>query len=142
MNGSDIASDEEIRVIVAGEHRAFVTDLLDRVNATGYTIVGNVSGKGHHGVREAHFMFSEQESLEMIMTVVPEEKVEPILAGLRPLFERHSGVFVADVAVSRRRILREQEQTGLTVSRALPLLSSRQEVVYNGRLVAAQEVLS
>jgi len=94
---------KEIRVIVAGEHRSFVTDLLDRVNATGYTIIGNVSGKGHHGIREAHFMFSEQESLEMIMTVVPEEKVEPILAGLRPLFERHSGVmFVADVAVSRQ----------------------------------------
>lgn len=94
---------KEIRVIVAGEQRAFVTDLLDRVNATGYTIIGNVSGKGHHGVREAHFMFSEQESLEMIMTVVPEEKVDPILSGLRPLFERHSGVmFVADVAVSRQ----------------------------------------
>ena len=94
---------KEIRVIVAGEQRAFVTDLLDRVNATGYTIIGNISGKGHHGVREAHFMFSEQESLEMIMTVVPEDKVEPILAGLRPLFERHSGVmFVADVAVSRQ----------------------------------------
>ena len=93
---------KEIRVIVAGEHQAFVTALLDRVNVTGYTIIGNLSGKGHHGVREAHFMFSEQESLEMIMTVVPEEKVEPILAGLRPLFERHSGVmFVADVAVSR-----------------------------------------
>ena len=94
---------KEIRVIVAGEHRAFVTDLLDRVNATGYTIIGNISGKGHHGFREAHFMFSEQESLEIILTVVPEEKVEPILAGLRPLFERHSGVmFVADVAVSRQ----------------------------------------
>jgi len=54
-------------------------------------------------VREAHFMFSEQESLIMIMAVVPEEKVEPVLAGLRPLFDRHSGVmFVSDVAVSRR----------------------------------------
>ncbi len=93
---------KEIRVIVAGEHRSFVTELFDRVKATGYTIIGNVSGKGHDTVREAHFMFSEQESLEMIMTVVPEEKVEPILAGLKPLFERHSGVmFVADVAVSR-----------------------------------------
>lgn len=48
-------------------------------------------------------MSSEQESLEIILTVVPEEKVEPILAGLRPLFERHSGVMlVADVAVSRQ----------------------------------------
>ena len=54
-------------------------------------------------LREAHFMFSEQESLEMVMTVVPEEKVEPILAGLRPLFDRHSGVmFVTDVSVSRQ----------------------------------------
>ena len=102
---------KEIRVIVAGEQRAFVTDLLDRVNATGYTIIGNVSGKGHHGVREAHFMFSEQESLEMIMTVVPQEKVEPILAGLRPLFERHSGVmFVADVAVSRQEYFAKHKQ--------------------------------
>ena len=80
----------------------FVTELLDKVEATGYTIIGNISGKGHHGVREAHFMFSEQESLVMIMTVVPEEKVEPMLAGLRPLFERYSGVmFVSDVTVSR-----------------------------------------
>ena len=94
---------KEIRVIVSGDNRPFVTELLDKVQASGYTIIGNVSGKGHHGVREAHFMFSEQESLVMIMTVVPEEKVEPILAGLRPLFERHSGVmFVTDVAVSLR----------------------------------------
>ena len=103
MGGLILHPMKEIRVIVAGEHRPFVTDLLDQVNATGYTIIGNVSGKGHHGVREAHFMFSEQESLEMIMTVVPEETVEPILAGLRPLFDQHSGVmFVTDVAVSRQ----------------------------------------
>jgi nitrogen regulatory protein PII len=94
---------KEIRVVIAGEHRAFVTDLLDRVQVSGYTIIGNISGKGHHGVREAHFMFSEQESLEMILTVVPEEKVEPILAGLKPLFARHSGfTYIADVAVSRQ----------------------------------------
>lgn len=103
MGGLSLHPMKEIRVIIAGEHRAFVTDLLDRVKVSGYTIIGNISGKGHHGVREAHFMFSEQESLEMILTVVPEDKVEPILAGLRPLFERHSGfTYVADVAVSRQ----------------------------------------
>ena len=103
MSGLTLHPMKEIRVIVAGENRAFVTQLFDKMNATGYTIIGNVSGKGHHGFHEAHFMFNEQESLVMIMTVVPEEKVEPILAGLRPLFSRHSGVmFVADVAVSRR----------------------------------------
>ena len=103
---------KEIRVIVAGEHQAFVTDLLDRVKATGYTIIGNLAGKGHHGVREAHFMFSEQESLEMIMTVVPEDKVEPILSGLRPLFEKHSGVmFVTDVSVSPQEYFGKQAKS-------------------------------
>ncbi len=44
-----------------------------------------------------------------LLTVVPEEKVEPILAGLRPLFERHSGVmFVTDVAVSRQEYFGKQ----------------------------------
>jgi nitrogen regulatory protein PII len=110
MGGLTLHPMKEIRVIVSGEHRAFVTDVFDRVKATGYTIIGNVSGKGHHSVREAHFMFGEQESLEIIMTVVPEEKVEPILAGLKPLFERHSGVmFVADVAVSRQEYFGKQE---------------------------------
>lgn len=109
MGGLTLHPMKEIRVIVSGENRPFVTDLLDRVQATGYTIIGNVSGKGHHGVREAHFMFSEQESLVMIMTVVPEEKVEPILAGLRPLFDRYSGVmFVSDVTVSRREYFGKQ----------------------------------
>ena len=103
MSGLTLHPMKEIRVIVSGEHRAFVTELLDKVQATGYTIIGNVSGKGHHGLHEAHFMFNEMESLVMIMAVVPEEKVEPILAGLRPLFDRYSGVmFVSDVAVSRR----------------------------------------
>jgi nitrogen regulatory protein PII len=103
MAGLTLHPMKEIRVIVSGENRPFVTELLDKVEATGYTIIGNISGKGHHGVREAHFMFSEQESLVMIMAVVPEEKVEPVLAGLRPLFDRYSGVmFVSDVAVSRR----------------------------------------
>jgi nitrogen regulatory protein PII len=94
---------KEIRIIVQGEHRAFVTEVLDKTQVTGYTIIGNVAGKGHHGFHEAHFMFNEMESLVMIMSVVAPEKVEPILAGLRPLFERYSGVmFVSDVAVSRR----------------------------------------
>lgn len=109
MGGLTLHPMKEIRVVVSGENRPFVTELLDRVKATGYTIIGNISGKGHHGFREAHFMFSEQESLVMIMTVVPEEKVEPILAGLRPLFDQYSGVmFVSDVTVSRREYFGKQ----------------------------------
>ena len=38
----------------------------------------------------------------MLMAVVPQEKVEPMLAGLKPIFDRYPGVmFVSDVAVTR-----------------------------------------
>lgn len=94
---------KEIKIVVQGEHAKFITDLLDRVGATGYTIINNVSGKGHHGFHEGHLLFNDTSSQVIVFTVVPEERVEPILAGLGPLFNKHSGtMFVTDVAVSRR----------------------------------------
>jgi nitrogen regulatory protein PII len=102
MTGMTLHPMKEIRIVIQGEHVKFVTDLLDNVKATGYTIFHNISGKGHHGFHTAHPMFNEMDSLVMLATVVPQEKVEPILAGLKPLFGRHTGVmFVSDVAVSR-----------------------------------------
>ncbi|MHB8481473.1 MAG: P-II family nitrogen regulator [Nitrospiria bacterium] len=103
MNGLTLHPMKEIRIIIQGEHLKFVTDILDTVKAPGYTIIHNISGKGHHGFHTAHPMFNEMDSLVMLMTVVPQEKVELILAGLKPLFDRYTGVmFVSDVAVSRR----------------------------------------
>ena len=102
MNGLTLHPMKEIRIIIPGEQLSFATDLLDNVKATGYTIINNISGKGHHGFHTAHPMFNEMESLVMLMTVVAQDRVEPILAGLKPLFDRYTGVmFVSEVAVSR-----------------------------------------
>jgi nitrogen regulatory protein PII len=102
MTGLTLHPMKEIRIIIQGEHVKFAIDLLDGIKATGYTIFHNISGKGHHGFHTAHPMFNEMDSLVMLVTVVPQEKVEPILAGLKPLFDRYTGVmFVSDVAVSR-----------------------------------------
>lgn len=94
---------KEIKIIVQGDHLRMVTDILDRVKASGYTIIKNISGKGHHGFHEGHLMFNATSSLVMVLTVVPEEVVDAILSGLSPLFEKYSGaMFVSDVAVSRQ----------------------------------------
>lgn len=94
---------KEIKIVVQGDQLKFVTELLDRTGATGYTIINNVSGKGHDGFHEGHLVFEDTSSQVIVFTVVPDNKVEPILAGLGPLFHRHSGaMFVSDVAVSRR----------------------------------------
>ncbi|HJR75389.1 MAG TPA: P-II family nitrogen regulator [Nitrospiraceae bacterium] len=103
MIGLTLHPMKEIKIIVQGDQLRFVTELLDRTGATGYTIINNVSGKGHHGYHEGHLLFNDRSSQVIVFTVVPEEKVQPILAGLGPLFNRHSGaMFVSDVAVSRR----------------------------------------
>ena len=63
----------------------------------------NISGKGHGGIHEGHMMFNETSSLQMILTIVPEEKLDPILSGLKPFLERHSGsLFVLEASVLRK----------------------------------------
>ncbi len=94
---------KKLEIIVRGQYRKDVEALLDRVKVSGYTIVSDISGKGHHGLHEGHLMFNEIHSMVMIMTVIPEEKVDTVLAGVIPMFERHSGVvFISDVTVVRR----------------------------------------
>ena len=94
---------KKVDIIVSGERIPFVRDLLTRVRVTGYTIIPNVSGMGHSGFYEGNLIYNETSSLVLLMTVVKEEKVELILEGLTPLFERYSGImYVSDVAVSRQ----------------------------------------
>jgi len=94
---------KRVVIIIKGEDLHNVEELLVKARVSGFTIVPNVSGRGHHGLHEGHLLFNDMHTLDMLFTVVPENRVEPILAGLGTLFERHSGVvFVSDVWVTRK----------------------------------------
>lgn len=102
MNNLNLSAVKKLEIIVEGEHQEFVTDLLERAGVTGFTILHNLSGKGSHGFHESHLMFNENEVLNMIIAAVAEDSVEPILGGLSPFFNKHSGVvFISDIQVSR-----------------------------------------
>ncbi|HQT31068.1 MAG TPA: P-II family nitrogen regulator [Thiobacillus sp.] len=102
MNHLNLIPLKKIEIILEGAHQEFATDLLDRAGVTGYTIVGNLSGKGRHGFHEGHLMFNEDAVLIMIIVAVPGELVEPILEGFSPFFNSHTGVvFISDIQVSR-----------------------------------------
>ncbi|WP_298140139.1 P-II family nitrogen regulator [Acidiferrobacter sp.] len=102
MQSLNLSPLKKLEIILEGVHKDFATDLLDRAGLKGYTIVGNLSGKGSHGMYEGHVMFNEDDALIMIIAAVSEELVTPILEGFAPFFERHSGVvFVSDIQVSR-----------------------------------------
>ncbi|MEA2720073.1 MAG: hypothetical protein QOJ39_1937 [Candidatus Eremiobacteraeota bacterium] len=63
-------------------------------HATGYTVIPDVTGFGHHGHREG--------DLVVVVSVVTRDHVDPILDMLVPLLNRRSGVvLVTDVSVLR-----------------------------------------
>ena len=92
----------KIEVVVAGSDAPAVRDLIKSVGATGFTSLSGVSGLGHHGYHQGRLLFNQQATLELLITVVPEDKVDALLAGLRPLLDASSGVmFVTETYVSR-----------------------------------------
>ncbi|HVT35304.1 MAG: transcriptional regulator [Nitrobacter sp. 62-13] len=102
MNAIKLHPLKKLEIILEGAHKEFATDLLDRAGVKGYTIVGNLSGKGSHGMYEGHLMFNEDDALIMIIVAVPQSLFDPLLEGFQPFFEAHAGViFVSDIQVGR-----------------------------------------
>jgi nitrogen regulatory protein PII len=92
----------KVEVVVAGSDAPAVRDLIKSVGATGFTSLSGVSGLGHHGYHQGKLLFNQQATLELLITVVPEDKVDALLAGLRPLLDASPGVmFVTETYVSR-----------------------------------------
>jgi nitrogen regulatory protein PII len=92
----------KIEVVVSGSDAPAVREMIRSVGATGFTSLSGVSGLGHGGYHQGRLLFNQQAALELLITVVPEEKVEALLAGLRPLLDTSSGVmFVTETYVSR-----------------------------------------
>ncbi|RLJ71209.1 nitrogen regulatory protein P-II family [Hydrogenivirga caldilitoris] len=102
MKDLKLYSMKKVEIIVRGEDIDFVIDILERAGISGYTIFHNLSGKGSHGFHEGHLLFNEEDTLVMVVSVMPEEKALSILEGLTPFLNKHSGVvFISDTMVSR-----------------------------------------
>lgn len=92
----------KIEVVVTGTDAPAVRDLFQAVGATGYTALSGVSGLGHHGYHQGRLLFNQQATLELLITVVPDDKADALLVGLRPLLDASAGVmFLTDTYVSR-----------------------------------------
>jgi len=102
MTASALTKMTKVEVVVPGSDAPAVRDLIQSVGATGYTSLSGVSGLGHNGYHQGRLLFNQQAALELIITVVPEPKIEALLTGLRPLLDASSGVmFVTETFVSR-----------------------------------------
>lgn len=97
----------KVEVVVSGADVPAVREVVQAAGASGFTSVSGVSGLGHGGYHQGRLLFNEQDTLAMLITVVPDDRADALLAGLRPLLERSSGVmFVSDTYVSRPEYFR------------------------------------
>lgn len=93
---------KKIEIIVEGQHEQIISSMMDEANVTGYTLIRNVSGQGHHGFHEGKIMFNEKSSLVFFMAVASEDVIVTLALGMKTLFQNQSGVmFVSDVSVAR-----------------------------------------
>ncbi|WBV62948.1 DUF190 domain-containing protein [Legionella pneumophila 130b] len=93
---------KKIEVIVSGDNENMVATMMEKANISGFTLLRNVSGKGHHGFHEGKILFNDKASFVMFIAVAPEEAIAKIALGMKTLFQKNSGVlFVSDVSVAR-----------------------------------------
>jgi nitrogen regulatory protein PII len=93
---------KKIEIIVKGDKQQFVSDLLENSGATGFTLIKDISGKGHHGFHEGRLLYNDTASLVMFMAVASDDTIRKVASGLKPLFEKASGVmFVSEAHVVR-----------------------------------------
>ena len=97
----------KVEVVVSGEDVPTVRRLFEASEAIGWTSVSNVSGLGHHGMHQGALLFNERSALELLITVVPDDRADALIAGLRELLSDRSGVmFVSETYVSRPEYFR------------------------------------
>jgi nitrogen regulatory protein PII len=98
----DLTPMTKIEVVVDGADEHAVRDVFLGAGASGYTAVTGVSGFGHHGEHQGRLLFNDRSSLSMLITVVPDDRVAAVVAGVRRILEDRRGVFfVTPTAVSR-----------------------------------------
>lgn len=79
-----------------------VVRVIEQANATGYTIVRNVSGTGSRGVRSAGDDIFDTFSNALIIVVTRPPAAERILEGVLRIMKTHAGiVYTVDVGVAR-----------------------------------------
>jgi nitrogen regulatory protein PII len=84
---------KRLEIVLEHDQVDEVRGVLDE-HATGYTVIPNCTGFGHHGRRDG--------DLVLLVTVVTRDHADPILDQVLPLLSRRSGVVViTDVQVVR-----------------------------------------
>jgi nitrogen regulatory protein PII len=91
-----------VEVVVDAADVPAVESLLRAEGVSGWTSLSGLSGVGHHGRHEGRLLFNETSGQVLLLTVLPEDRLEPVVAGIEALLSSRPGVmFVSETYVSR-----------------------------------------
>ncbi len=92
----------KVEVVVNGTDVQSVQSIFEETGVSGFTMIGNVSGRGHTGYHEGRLAFNDRDGLSMLITVAPDDKAANLIERLRRLLANRPGVmFVSETQVSR-----------------------------------------
>ena len=107
MHSLHLHAMKKLEVVIEGEHLPFLQDLMGRAGLSGYTLVRDVAGMGHHGVHAGRLVYNDLGSYVMAIAVGPDIQVITIVEALKPFFAEHPGVmFLSDTSVIRSEYFR------------------------------------
>lgn len=107
MSRDSLTKMTKIEVVARTVDADAVRRQIVAAGATGYTSLPAVTGLGHHGAHEGRQLFNDRDALTLIITVVPDDRVDDLIDGLRSMLELTPGVmFVTDTYVSRPNYFR------------------------------------
>ena len=92
----------KIEIVMRAEDRTLIEDLLRAAGVSGWTMIRDVAGMGHHGFHQGMTIFNDESGLVMFVGVGDQAIIADVASGLSRLFERRPGVtFLSDVEVMR-----------------------------------------
>ena len=77
-----------------------VTKLLDEIGVSGYSIIEDVIGKGHRGVRSGYEL-TDLFKNTYIMVVCNEVEMHKIVEAIRPIIKKFGGMRIVSDVVMR-----------------------------------------
>lgn len=93
---------KRIEIMIEAPALMRVTDALDKLEATGYTVLPALAGKGMAGNWRRDDAYGDAAQIVCVVCITDAARVENILGALKDLVERHIGIVsVADVEVIR-----------------------------------------
>ena len=92
---------KKVEIIVERAQMRRVLDLVERLGATGYTVIPTLAGKGHHGPRAEDGVARVFESV-MVIAITTEPVAKALLAEVSAAMRDYIGIVaVSDVEVAR-----------------------------------------